>query len=377
MTYSKQPTFHNKTSTKINVNSKRKLIFQELINWLIIPWNFRLEKNANRPTIACIFLTKRCNSRCTICEYWKSESHDELSTEQWYHAIDRLEELNIKIINFTADGEIFTRKDAFEILTYAREKGFLLSINTNGLSLNRYIQQILQLNPLQMQVSLDAFDDELYQRIRGIPYGFTRVKQNILRLKQYGFKKISIGSVITTDNLDALPLLQNFCIEQGFSYRVTAFQFQGFNVDNRRLRTQYRQKHFLDKLESILKTLSMRPMNNTVIYLNSIKNYYTQNKFHPLDCIVGHYKIFILPNGDITLCNIMRNHSVIGNVKEMRPMIDIWQSKKAQLIRKNIKLKKCPSCWLSCFAEDNIRFSPLLAMQQLPYFFKKMVRIFR
>lgn len=356
---------------------KSKYLIQELVNHILIPQNFKRGSCPKNPTIACLFLTKKCNSRCTICEYWKSDRYDELSTMQWHNVIDQLRKMGIKMINFTADGEIFTRKDAFEILKYAKKEGFLISINTNGLALSRHIERIVELNPLQLQISLDAFDDELYQVIRGVPSGFSRVKNSILELKRRGFNKISIGSVLTADNLDALPLLQNFCIEHGFSYRVTAFQFQGFNVDNRRLRSIYREKKFIDKLDSTIKILSQQPMNNTLMYLESIKNYYLQDKYHPLDCIVGHYKIFILPNGDVSLCNMMRDNALIGNILQDEALTDIWSSERTQYVRKNIKSKKCPSCWLSCFAEDNIRFSTRHAVKQIPYFLKKATRLFR
>ncbi|SLM33151.1 hypothetical protein MTBBW1_900018 [Desulfamplus magnetovallimortis] len=355
---------------------KNTFLYREVTNHITIPLGFKKDIPPVSPSVAGLFLTKKCNSRCKICEYWKNKNfHDELTSKDWFEVIDQLKESGIKIINFTADGEIFTRKDAFEIMHYAKQKGLQISVNTNGLVMDRYIDQLLNLNPMQIQISLDAFDDNLYESIRGVSHGFSRVKQGIMDLKHRGYNKISVGSVLTIDNLDELPLLQNFCIEQGFTYRVTAFQFQGFNVDNRQLRNLYRTKGFLHKLDKTIDVLCSKPMNNTEIYLKAIKNYYLEDKYHPLDCIVGHHKIFILPDGDVSLCNMMRKNAVIGNVLSGHSLIELWTSERAKEVRRDIRLKKCPSCWLSCFAEDNIRFSPRHMITQLPYFVKKAVRL--
>jgi len=357
--------------------SRISYLIHEIANMALIPLCFRVGGKATPPpTIANIFLTKKCNSRCKICEYWKTSNFsDELETKDWFKVIDSLKILGVKMISFTADGEILTRKDAFEIMHHADKLGFLISINTNGLILDRFIKQIIELNPLQIQISLDVFDDASYKKVRGVPNGFRKVKNNILALKAGGYERISVGSVLIKDNLNDLLKLQDFCLENGFTYRVTAFQFEGFGVDNRKQREAYREAKFLFRLREIANKLSKRPMNNTPFYLKAMENYYTEDKYHPLDCIVGIYKIFILPTGDVSLCNIMHENAIVGNVNK-NSLSDIWFGKKANEIRNKIKEKKCPSCWLSCFAEDNIRFSPLFFFKNAAYFLKKSLRLF-
>jgi MoaA/NifB/PqqE/SkfB family radical SAM enzyme len=357
--------------------SKRFYIIREIANSVLIPIAFNIEKCFMPPTIAGLFLTKRCNSRCTICEYWKNKDYSEdLTASQWAGVLIDLKSLGVKVINFTADGEIFTREDSFEIMDQAKKLGFMITINTNGLVLNNFIQQIIELDPLQIQISLDVFDDASYKIIRGIPDGFTIVKNNIMSLKKAGFKKISIGSVATRHNIEALIALQKFCIQNGFVYRLTAFQFEGFGVDNRKIKESYQDKYFLDSLSAVINELSKYPINNTQYYLKSMADYYVRDKYHPLNCIVGYYKIFILPNGDVSLCNIMHEKSVTGNIKE-NTLSNIWFSKRSNEIRQKIKNKKCPSCWLSCFAEDNIRFSPLFLLKNTGYFWKKTIRLLK
>lgn len=357
--------------------ARMAFITRELKNMALMPICFKIGNNTFlRPTVAVLFLTKQCNSRCSICEYWKNRDFsDELSTDKWRDVLNGLRKLGVKMINFTADGEILMRKDAFEIMQYADKLGFLITINTNGLILDSFLKQVIELDPLQMQISLDVFDDASYKRVRGVPNGFSKVKDNILALKAVGYNRISVGSVLIKDNLDDLLKLQNFCLENGFTYRVTAFQFEGFGVDNSKERNAYRDAVFLNRLKEIANKLSKRTINNTSFYLESMENYYAEDKYHPLNCIVGIYKIFILPSGDVSLCNIMHERAVAGNVNE-NSLSDIWFGKKANEIRKKIKDKKCPSCWLSCFAEDNIRFSPVFFLKNIEYFLRKTLRLF-
>lgn len=358
--------------------AKFEYLIREMINMALIPICYRKSKRATLPpTIAIALLTKQCNSKCTICEFWKNKDYsNELETKEWFNVIKGLKRLGVKMINFSADGEILTRKDSFEIMQYANNLGFLISINTNGLVLDRFLKQTIELDPIQMQISLDVFDNASYKRVRGVPNGFTKVKDNILALKAAGYKRISVGSVLMKDNLEDLLKLQDFCLENGFTYRVTAFQFEGFGVDNKKQKEIYREADNLNRIRKTANKLLKGPMNNTPFYLESMANYYAKDKFHPLECIVGLYKIFILPSGDVSLCNIMHESAVAGNVKE-KSLSEIWFGNKANKIRNQIKNKKCPSCWLSCFAEDNIRFSPKFLFKNARYFLKKSFRVLK
>ena len=357
------------------MTARLPFLANEIRNMFLLPICVKTGNCLFSPSIAVLFLTKRCNSRCRICGYWKKKDFsDELSTHEWKQVIHQLKSVQVKMINFTADGELFTRKDALEIMGYARDKGFLLTINTNGLALKSHLAGILDLDPVQVQISLDAFDNATYEKIRGVPNGFDRVKEAIESLLAAGFRRISVGSVLTLDNLEDLIRIQDFCNENSLSFRITAFQFQGFGQNNAHLKKAYRNPVFLEKMTGVLRRIMDRPVNNTPLYLESIQDYFTQDKFHPLNCVVGHYKVFILPDGDVLLCNLMRNAAKAGNIREEN-LAGIWKGKKADQIRKNIQAKKCPSCWLSCFAEDNIRFSPAGFLKNAGYFGEKAFRL--
>src|SRR5207249_7513716 len=96
-------------------------------------WLRLFEKGARQrvPVQAMIELTYGCNLRCVHCYNPTHQAKDELATAQITALIDQLAEAGCLHLAFTG-GEIFTRKDAFEIFAYAKAKGFSITLLTNA-----------------------------------------------------------------------------------------------------------------------------------------------------------------------------------------------------------------------------------------------------
>jgi MoaA/NifB/PqqE/SkfB family radical SAM enzyme len=62
----------------------------------------------------------------------------ELSTEEHFRVLDELAEMGTFWLLYTG-GEIFARKDFLEIYTYAKKKGFLITLFTNGTIITKEI----------------------------------------------------------------------------------------------------------------------------------------------------------------------------------------------------------------------------------------------
>lgn len=75
---------------------------------------------------ATIELTYRCNEKCRHC-YVYDECGDELTTEQVKTVLDDLSRMGVLSVVFTG-GEVFVRKDIFEILEYAYQKHFAVDL---------------------------------------------------------------------------------------------------------------------------------------------------------------------------------------------------------------------------------------------------------
>jgi len=98
-----------------------------------------------------LHITQKCNYACKYC-FAHFDHHNDLSVDQWKHIIDNLKASGlVDAINF-AGGEPVLYKGFAELVNYAYDQGFKLSIITNG---------SLMLNPKLMPPELFAKFDTL------------------------------------------------------------------------------------------------------------------------------------------------------------------------------------------------------------------------
>ncbi|PYV81622.1 MAG: radical SAM/SPASM domain-containing protein, partial [Acidobacteria bacterium] len=95
------------------------------------------------PVEASLEMTRRCPLECQHC-YNNLPMSDlaarnrELSKEEYEQLLTELADMGVIWLLFTG-GEIFARKDFLEIYTFAKQKGFLITLFTNGILINEKI----------------------------------------------------------------------------------------------------------------------------------------------------------------------------------------------------------------------------------------------
>src|SRR6266568_6757188 len=75
-------------------------------------------------------LTYRCNERCVHC-YLDHDDHGEMTTAEIKGVLDQLEEAGVFFLTFSG-GEVFMRRDFFDLLEHARRLLFNVKIKTNA-----------------------------------------------------------------------------------------------------------------------------------------------------------------------------------------------------------------------------------------------------
>lgn len=114
-------------------------------------------------------LTYRCNERCTHCYLDVlppgASVPGELTTEECYRVLDELANLGALYLTFSG-GEIFVRRDFFEIAEYARKKSFLLRLFTNGILIKPEVaDRIATLHPYAVEISVYSARAEIHDAI--------------------------------------------------------------------------------------------------------------------------------------------------------------------------------------------------------------------
>jgi len=104
----------------------------------------RTEWEKDHKLYSVIFeLTPRCNLNCVHCYLNQHHASKELSYEEIIEIIDILYEKEVLFLTFTG-GDVFVRKDFLDIYMYAKKKGFIIEIYTNGVLIECAVGKILK-----------------------------------------------------------------------------------------------------------------------------------------------------------------------------------------------------------------------------------------
>ena len=135
------------------------------------PWNGEIE------------FTYRCNLNCIHCYCEGLEDKDkELDTFQWKKILDEIQDEGCLWLTITG-GEPLIRDDFLEIYSYAKAKGFIITLFSNGLLLTEKIIDYLQKSPPEsIEITLNGITKTTYEDITQVKGSFERVVSIIKEL---------------------------------------------------------------------------------------------------------------------------------------------------------------------------------------------------
>jgi radical SAM protein with 4Fe4S-binding SPASM domain len=152
------------------------------------------------PLQVSIEVTRRCPLECLHC-YNNLPMGDleakkrEMTKEEHFRVLDELVEMGCFWILYTG-GEIFARKDFLEIYTYAKKKGFLITLFTNGRT------------------------RETYEALTMIPGSYDRCLRGIKLLKERGLP-LKLKTVATSINKHEVMAMRRFAEEElGIEFKM-------------------------------------------------------------------------------------------------------------------------------------------------------------
>ncbi|MGA9471004.1 MAG: radical SAM protein, partial [Terriglobales bacterium] len=109
--------------------------------------------NLGVPLAIHLDITYRCNERCVHC-YLDHDDHGELTTAEIKGVLDQLAEAGVFFLTLSG-GEVFMRRDFFEILEHARRLLFNVKIKTNAVMIGEdEAARLRDLNVDTIQISL-------------------------------------------------------------------------------------------------------------------------------------------------------------------------------------------------------------------------------
>lgn len=165
-----------------------------------------------KPYSVLFELTSNCNMNCIHCYLQNNHEKDFLNYEQIVEIIDLLYDKGILFITFTG-GEILTRKDFIDIYKYAKLKGFLVELFSNGYLFNDEIIDVLkEYPPLLVDISIYGADEETYQHVTGVKGAYDKVINNCRKLKEAGIR-VSLKSPIISPTVNQIEKMHDIADE--------------------------------------------------------------------------------------------------------------------------------------------------------------------
>lgn len=197
----------------------------------------RLDWEKNHEIYSVIFeLTPRCNFNCVHCYLCDHHSSKELTYSEIIEIIDILYDKGVLFLTFTG-GDIFTRSDFLDIYMYAKRKGFIIELYTNGALIDRKIINVFKkFPPLLVDISLYGASENSYKKVTGVNGAFEKTTKAIDALIENKIR-VSLKAPILSLYFDELEEIKRIAIDRGLAFR-SGFEISP-SIDNDNSIQQY------------------------------------------------------------------------------------------------------------------------------------------
>lgn len=292
-------------------------------------------KSKNLIKSATIELLDYCNFYCPHC-YVHNQYMNKMDINLYKKIIDEL--ANIKCIwLLLTGGEVTLHPNFIEMYEYAYDRGLLITIFTNGYSINNDIIDLFRKKPpYEIEITLYGYNDETYYNFTKIKDSYSKVIKNIDSLIDIK-SKLKLKTVVVKPLLKYLDKIKNVATSKNLEFRQDGILVPTINGN--------------------CKTYNFRVPAKTLAFLdkNDANIIYKKNKDKNLSddlytCEAGNNSIFIDARAKMYICmmsridyyDLSKNNSTI---KEGQHTLLKNKESKLKLTSKN----KCFRCKLRMF----------------------------
>jgi len=161
------------------------------------------------PFLAIWEVTQSCDLACKHCRAAAQPipHPDELTTAEGKKLIDQIAEMGVPIFVFTG-GDPLKRKDVFELIRYASEKGVSVAVTPSATPLltREAIFKFKEAGLVRLGISLDGSTPEIHDAFRGLPGAWARTIQAVEWANEAGIP-IQVHTTISRHNVNDLDNL--------------------------------------------------------------------------------------------------------------------------------------------------------------------------
>ena len=299
------------------------------------------------PTDAPLAITFKCNSKCVMCDVWKSPTREELKPEHYAKMPPSLKDINI------TGGEPFLREDLAEIVAALHKacNGPRLIFSSNGLApklIETRLKESMKTGArLAMRISIHGIEGR-HDEVMRVPRAFQRAMETVDVLKSLGLRDIGLSFTGSNHNVD--QLLEVYALSRKLDIE---FVFCGiahnsetyFGSENQDIvDKELFQKQIASMVQLDLKSPNIKKWFRAYYEVGICQHAFTGKRDIP--CRAAEKFFWMNAVGDIYPDMVLDRK--LGNIRE-KSFEEIWTGKEAIEFREELRTQGCPTpCWMVC-----------------------------
>ncbi|QWU16739.1 radical SAM additional 4Fe4S-binding SPASM domain-containing protein [Paenibacillus sophorae] len=286
------------------------------------------------PYTLLVLPTMRCVTNCRYC-YADREGFrgkQELDLTLYRRLLKEARECGIETVEFSG-GDFFCREDAFDFIESTLSAGMYLNIPTKY-PLSRSMAQRLAATGLStIQVSIDALNPEIIDRLMGLTGYGEKILQTLDYLGEAGIK-VRTNTVLTPINIKDAVSLARYLMEKPYVLKsnFTCYGRSLYRHDDSLFCSPEDIEIFEEEFSKIKAEFPDKVNfsgNNDNPYAGE-ESLRKKNFWERAYCTANRRGVVVLPDGKVTICEELYNHQhfIIGDLTE-QTLQEVWNSPKA------------------------------------------------
>ena len=298
----------------------------------LVDWLFHKSVALRIPLSVHIDLTMRCNERCIHC-YRVIERRPELTTEELKALLEDVARAGTLYLTFSG-GEVFLRKDLFELVEHARRLRFDVRLKSNALLVTREkAARLRALGVRQVDISIYSADPAVHDRVTKVPGSLERSLEGAVLLRDAGIG-VRLNCPLMKQNVgqykEIRALAERLGVPCGFDPMITAKN----DGDASPLMLRITRKD--------LKQVLQDPEMNTDLGKPGLgETPPVRPDLDEVPCGASHNACYIGAYGDVMPCVAMP--IACGNVRD-EPFAEIWHRSPEMLRVRSIRIRDLHTC---------------------------------
>lgn len=278
-----------------------------------------------------IELTELCNFNCNIC-YLERKDASRITANFANELAELAEKHGFSKIDITG-GEPTIHPEFNKIYRIFRDKGYIVSIYTNGSNLsNKVIDCFRYMMPHQVEITLYGMTEETYHKVTGKAGMFSRVMSNIEWLLKSG-AILFLKFHLTTDSFHESHIFQQFARDRNVQHGFNAQIIPMLNGN----------------MSPITKRLSPEILKELEVKLNIPLS---QTKGSPSGCDAGK-ALYITSQGLVRGCTILTKGEML--IDQSKPGDSFKKMRELFVDFHKRKNSKYCTAWINLEGEENVK----------------------